>query len=364
MSMATKRIRSRGFTLIELLVVIAIIGVLIALLLPAVQQAREAARRAQCRNNLKQIGLAMHNYADAFMCFPPGGTLDLPVGWTSGQFRWRKWNAHAMLLPYFDAQNRFDLLNYDLVPETAVNSTVSSQPMNVFLCPSDPNNRIGEVGNITTPDDSADLPETVTFYGLNYATNRGDWYTWGSAGTASSPVRNSGPFGINSRTRVAEVVDGLSKTMFFGEVKTNQLFRRDCNFQLNAQTNPPPSANSDTFQEYTASCQLRTAHSQWFDGSVRQSGFTTAWTPNRVTRGVGNGSGGTPLTGDVDWMNYREERARDRGPVWAAFTSRSFHSGGVNVLMGDGSVQSVDDSIDGMIYRGMGTIAGGETTSL
>src|SRR3954470_16964481 len=95
--------RRRGFTLIELLVVIAIIGVLIALLLPAVQQAREAARRAQCSNNLKQLGLGLHNYHDAFKCFPPGSVVDKFWGWQS------------LLLPYMEQNQTYDGLNFEFI---------------------------------------------------------------------------------------------------------------------------------------------------------------------------------------------------------------------------------------------------------
>src|SRR3954466_15697046 len=101
----------RGFTLIELLVVIAIIGVLIALLLPAVQQAREAARRSQCLNNLKQIGLALHNYHDAFNVLPPGARRSRDGANTIEA--WGSWSIHSMLLPYLDQTATADLLNYD-----------------------------------------------------------------------------------------------------------------------------------------------------------------------------------------------------------------------------------------------------------
>ena len=108
-----KRNRSHGFTLIELLVVIAIIAVLIALLLPAVQQAREAARRTQCKNNLKQLGLALHNYHDAFSVFPFGKGASY-----NGAAAYARWSQHAMLLPYIDQAPLYNSINFSAPPET------------------------------------------------------------------------------------------------------------------------------------------------------------------------------------------------------------------------------------------------------
>lgn len=136
--------RSPGFTLIELLVVIAIIAVLIALLLPAVQQAREAARRSQCVNNLKQIGLAVNNYVDVYQTLPqtqPGyRQLGRVTNWISGTYR---------LLPYVDGQALYDLYNVDLGSRSAFNFTALNQNVNVFICPSDLNKEIvaGVIGN-------------------------------------------------------------------------------------------------------------------------------------------------------------------------------------------------------------------------
>ena len=123
--------RNRGFTLIELLVVIAIIAILIALLLPAVQQAREGARRTQCRNNLKQIGLAIHNYESTFSCFPPGGIEDSNPG-TSGIGA----GGFTLILPYIDQSNSYNLYNFNENYSTPYNQAVLNQQVTSLLCPS------------------------------------------------------------------------------------------------------------------------------------------------------------------------------------------------------------------------------------
>ena len=122
----------RGFTLIELLVVIAIIGVLIALLLPAVQAAREAARRAQCTNNMKQIGLALHNYHDAFNALPIAAIVTFNP---SGSPVFQGWGALARILSYMEGQNEYNAINFAFNNETVVNSTVTGTGTSTFLCP-------------------------------------------------------------------------------------------------------------------------------------------------------------------------------------------------------------------------------------
>jgi len=196
-----KTTRSRGFTLIELLVVVAIIAVLAGLLLPAVQQAREAARRTQCRNNLKQIGLALHAYHDALLAFPPGyctglvyvdGATDTAQGWGSGTF----------VLPYLDQANIYDQINFNLpISSSPVVQTV----LPVYLCPSD----LIPGGPVSVPDG---FGNTVCMAApTSYAASCGS-----DASETTDPTGN-GVFYRNSRTRVADILDGTSNTFLFGE---------------------------------------------------------------------------------------------------------------------------------------------------
>jgi prepilin-type N-terminal cleavage/methylation domain-containing protein len=344
-------IRRSGFTLIELLVVIAIIGVLIALLLPAVQQAREAARRTQCKNNLKQMGVALHNYVDAAGCLPPA----LSVGLIPSGTNFGNWGIHARLLPYFERDAAYAAINFEAGGyDVLANTTLTGTPMNLFICPSDPR------GTDMRPHSLSGISTPVS--GTNYGWNTGDWYVFGGVGAAALGAQPRSPFFVNSRIRLNGVVDGTTKTIVAAEVKTFQAYIRDCG-GLSTVTNPAsiPADNADptSISEYASGCslQLDSGHTEWCDGHVHQSGFTFAWPPNkRIVRL----SSGVEL--DVDLTGRREKDCL-QGPTFAAVNSRSHHAGGVHALLLDGSVRFVSDSIDGAAWRALGTIAGGETVS-
>ncbi|MES2793072.1 MAG: DUF1559 domain-containing protein, partial [Planctomycetota bacterium] len=188
--------RRSAFTLIELLVVIAIIAVLISLLLPAVQQAREAARRSQCKNNLKQIGLALHNYLDALSVFPPASCF----GTTSSV----SWSMQARILPYLDAANLQKLIDFGTA--YSVQPTVTQVRVPTFLCPS-------EIKDVPRPPAAVG---GVTHYPINYGVNRGVWFVWDpAAGGSNGP----GAFGVNSRYSAADFTDGMSNTVGLSEIK-------------------------------------------------------------------------------------------------------------------------------------------------
>jgi prepilin-type N-terminal cleavage/methylation domain-containing protein/prepilin-type processing-associated H-X9-DG protein len=335
--------RRRGFTLIELLVVIAIIGVLVGLLLPAVQAAREAARRTQCVNNLKQIGLAKSNYESTFGVLPPSmcatGTGNT-IAWING------WSAMARVLPYAEQGAMYNSANSSLWKETPPNTTIVALEVALFLCPSD-----------LHPDPYL---QTYGYSGVtSYGVNQGDWFIWGGFGGP----QNRNAFGLDRARRFAEFTDGLSQTLLVAEVKAQQP-RSDCQAALSLIQNPykvPPTiaAPLSVAPEYDTcapSPMISDNHSEWSDGNVFGAGFSTAWPPNKAIQGTTSASAAY----DLDLIGIHEENG---GPSFAAITARSYHPGGVNALFGDGRVQFVKSSIDGTTWRALGTVAGGKVVS-
>jgi prepilin-type N-terminal cleavage/methylation domain-containing protein/prepilin-type processing-associated H-X9-DG protein len=336
--------RRRGFTLIELMVVIAIIAILIGLLLPAVQAAREAARRMACTNNLKQLGLAMLQYETAVGGFPPSmcaAGAGRTVTWVSG------WSAQARVLPYSEQGAMFNAANFALWKEEPQNATTIGQTVGLLICPS-------EVQQQASAHDYGQAG--VTSYGVN----QGDWFVWG--GFKGPQNRNA--FGMNRSRRSAEFGDGLSQTLLMAEVKTYQA-AANCRFLPLPSVNDPnriPGPYANPFAvapEYDDGlCMTENQfefHTEWSDGNVHAAGFTTAWPPNKAVIGR------TFYVGmDLDLNGLNEELG---GPTFAAINARSHHPGGVNALLGDGSVRFVKSTIDGMVWRALGTVAGGEVVS-
>ncbi|MEM7454075.1 MAG: DUF1559 domain-containing protein [Planctomycetota bacterium] len=188
--------RASGFTLVELLVVIAIIGILIGMLLPAVQQVREAARRINCANNMRQLGLAVMNYESAFQHFP-SGVVDSDDDLTDALH-----SGLVYLLPNIEQNNVYEQYDFNSDWKTGTNLTLTQVKIETFLCPSN-TSAVGQDGGIPgAPSD--------------YAFNKG------SVSTLSAlPGSSTGPFGVNSQTRVADIRDGSSTTFMIGEAASN-----------------------------------------------------------------------------------------------------------------------------------------------
>ena len=331
-----------GFTLIELLVVIAIIAILLALLLPAVQQARESARRTQCKNNLKQIGLALHNYLSTNSVFPPSYCIGAAKGGT--------WSIHARILPFLDQANAYTLADLTVGYSDPPNSTngITSQFLPFNRCPS-------ELYGIESG------PTAPSFFPPNYAYNLGSWkvFTPASTNLAEGGDAGDGAFAPNSSFSTAHFLDGTSNTLCASEVKcyTNNI-SNDA-----AATNASPTlAMIQSFSSGTwspATIGVVGGHREWTDGKVHETGFTTTFTPNTKVL-ITNGT--TTLDGDYISCKERGTSAICVGkPTYAAVTTRSFHTGLVNSLLMDGSTRSFSNNIDLSIWRALGTRAGGET---
>ncbi|MSR60423.1 MAG: DUF1559 domain-containing protein [Planctomycetaceae bacterium] len=323
----------KAFTLIELLVVIAIIAVLVGLLLPAVQQAREAARRSQCKNNLKQIGLALHNYLDAHTVFPPS----FCIGFGDGG----RWSPIARILPYLDQANAYNLADLNINYSVGVNATsgVCEIAVPINRCPSEVNRAV----RTGTPNHSPP----------NYAFNGGSWKLFTHAPVLTSGgTPGDGAFAPNSRFSSADFRDGMSNTLCFSEIKT---YTPNVGNGLEGTDLIPASISGFTAGKFSLN-----GHTEWVDGKVHENGFTAAFGPNAQTVVSGIGvPGASPYVGD--FISCREGGAACVGqPIYAAVSARSYHTGMVNVLLMDGSCRSISDNVNLQTWRSLSTRAGSE----
>ena len=323
-----------AFTLVELLIVIAIIGILVALLLPAIQAAREAARRSQCSNNLRQISLATHNHLSAMKWIPPA--LDWTKSTTSG------WSVLARLMPYAEETSLHSLIdfryNYNDVTNAPQHARVTEMKIPMFSCPSE----------------QQPVPKTGTsqnHFPPSYAANQGTWFTFDPATKATG----NGAFLVNEKLGDRAFADGMSKTLAFAEVKayTDKLANGGTPSGLGATIPDSPAAVVALGGTFGS-----TGHTEWVDGKIHETGFTATFPPNtNVPYTDSNG------LHDVDFIS-RTESVSGAVPTYACVTAPSYPAGVGPAAMMDGSVRTVSDDVDLLVWRAAGTRAGDETLSL
>jgi prepilin-type N-terminal cleavage/methylation domain-containing protein len=328
MKLSKTKSHKYGFTLIELLVVIAIIAILVALLLPAVQQAREAARRSTCKNNLKQIGIALHNYHDTHNTFPMGVERKDNTGacgataannWYSNRTLWR-----VFLLPYMEQDSLFNQVDFNRGGQCGAdtgsggtqNTIVQKTRIPGYKCPSDP-------GNELTTGNSNFAPSNYVATIANYTNHL----------AGGSNFKNDGKsvLFLNSNVRMRDIVDGTTNTMILSEIVVG---------------NPMPSteptadsANMTLCNNQTSVINKYTGISWFYEVALSSWAFTTLLSPN---------------SSEIDCYAYSE---------YGRNAARSMHRGGVQILNGDGAVRFVSDSINLTTWQNLATKSDGKVLS-
>ena len=334
---STKNIKRYAFTLVELLVVIAIIGILIAMLLPAVQQVREAARRTQCANRLRQLSLAVLHYESARSHFPTSFDLE------PGEIKRGSWSVHAKLLPFLEQTAANAKIDFNSDWHDQLETGVHTMAVPMLSCPSDING-----GNR--------FRNGVRYvHSTSYGFNMGTWFIYDPA----TGETGDGVFRVGRPAMHASISDGLSNTICATDVKAFTSYIRNANsFDSRLPENRNHFLGATGELKLGQNFQKNTGHSVWTDGRVHHAGMTVTFAPNSRIRYVLEGH-----EYDVDFSSQQEGRDA-LSETYASVTSRSWHPSGVNVARMDGSVGFVSDDVQLEVWRAVGSISGGEVTSI
>jgi len=341
-------VRRRGFTLIELLVVIAIIAVLISLLLPAVQSAREAARRAQCVNNLKQIGLAMHNYHDTVGSFPPGGISD--TGWAG---TW--WNWPSFILPQMEQAPLYNAINFSLQNINQPDANFANDPQGTvwksvissYLCPSDPVAGEGRVAN------------------MSWLTSGAGWSLIGSNFTAAVTCYVGNWGGQKTGNATFDLYSGESPPGTYPNWGCNGVYRgifSDCSNGKSTSLREITDGTSNTFLAGESSPNMNGALA-WVNGDNvwATTVIPLNWKTNLKDGQVDPTDGTTcKLPDELNDFTKALHCWRNQTVNWGF---KSYHPGGANFTFCDGSVRFVKQAVSPRVYNSLGTKAGGEVVS-
>lgn len=311
-----------GFSLVELLVVVGIIGILISMLMPAVQAVRESGRQVVCRNNLRQIGFALLSYESTYGAFPSFETTPEENSLGTGN----SWSIHGRLFPFLEQSNAAEAVDLDQDWHSQVDTAVTFFQVPTYICPSEvkPEPRIRDGEFYVSPH--------------NYGFNLGTWLVY----DPRSEQGGDGSFVVNRETRIVEITGGTSSMLAASEVRAYQAYLRN--------TPTTDSIPESVGFMFGLQGDIRvTGPTVWPDGRAHHSGFTSVFAPNTAVELERDGE-----LFDADYTSQQEGKSH-LVPTKAAITSRSYHAGLVNSLFVDSSVHGISDAVEVECWRRMST---------